>query len=112
MTVYGLSITLDDEYPAVADGIYLHGQLEKMNQFDLVYIPKADMPQKEGEFGCEVVVFPTKQHIPAIMFYWTVEEPFRRNSGLIVLPDDTEAIEYAKKKYEIRSTQLSGGAIE
>ena len=108
MIVYGLSVTLEDEYPAVADGIYLHGQLEKMNQFDLVYIPKADMPQKEGEFGCEVVVFPTKQHIPAIMFYWTsnVGTGFTRDRGLIVLPEDTEAIEYAKKKFKERSNQL------
>lgn len=106
MMIYGLSATLEDEYPAVADGIYLHGKLEKMNQFDLVYIPDKDMPQKEGEFGCEVVLYPTKQHIPAIMFYWTVTEPFRRNRGLIVLPDDIEAIEYAKKKFEERSNQL------
>ena len=108
MMIYGLSVTLEDEYPAVADGIYLHGKLEKMNQFDLVYIPNKDMPQKEGEFGCEVVIYPTKQHIPAIMFYWTVliGETYRRDRGLIVLPDDTEAIEYAKKKFKERSNQL------
>ena len=109
MLVYGLSVTLEDEYPAVADGIYLHGKLEKMNQFDLVYIPKADMPQKEGEFGCEVVLYPTKQHIPAIMFYWTADiggGAYRRDRGLIVLPDDTESIEYAKKKFKERSNQL------
>ena len=108
MIVYGLSITLEDEYPAVAEGIYLHGQLEKMNQFDLVYIPESDMPQKEGEFGCEVVIYPTKQHIPAIMFYWTalIGGTYRRDRGLIVLPDDIEAIEYAKQKFEERAKDL------
>lgn len=107
MMVYGLSVTLEDEYPAVTDGIYLHGKLENMNQFDLVYIPNKDMPQKEGEFGCEVVLYPTKQHIPAIMFYWTTEESYgRRNRGLIVLPDDTEAIAFAKEKYEMRERFL------
>ena len=135
MLVYGL--TMDDRiYTPEIDGrctyyVYLHGEVEDMNEgkFDLVYIP--DMPKTDGVYDCEVRLCNHEELIPCKFFYWVVPfgnvedtvilgEPedasirpdplnprvLLRDRGLIVKVGDTEHLADAQQKFDERRPYL------
>lgn len=135
MIVYGL--TTDDRiYTPEVDGrctyyVYLHGEIEDMNEgkFDLVYIP--DMPKEDGVYDCEVRLCNHEELIPCKFFYWTVSygkaeditilgdcgdtsiRPDPQNPGmlikdrgLIVKVDDDEHMKDAQTKFDERRAYL------
>jgi len=85
----------------IASNYYLHGEVEKMNQYDLVGF----MGEKTTDSG----VYPTKLYfdkvttIDCTMFVWEGNEGHR---GLVVMNIDTEAMEYAQKHYDAKSSNL------
>ena len=76
--------------------IYLHGELEKENGFDGCYI--THLPETDGEYECKVII---DEKAYAGKFYYWIKSGLDR--GLIVKVGDTEAEEFAKKKFKERA---------
>lgn len=80
---------------------YLHGILEIMNGYDIFSYLTGHEPQCESN-GATVKVYLDKCTIVyARQFVWTCE--YNRWHGLIVMMGDTQAEEYARKKFHEKS---------
>jgi len=79
--------------------IYLHGELEKKNGFDGCYI--AHLPEADGEYECNVII--DNNTYVGRFYYWNIGGMDR---GLIVKTGDTEAEEFAEKKFKERAKIL------
>lgn len=79
--------------------VYLHGELEKKNGFDGCYI--AHLPEADGEYECSVII--DNNTYAGRFYYWNIEGMDR---GLIVKAGDTEAEEFAEKKFKERAKIL------
>jgi len=107
LVIYGQSVNQDDPYPSTVPQVYLHGELEKLNGFDLVYIPKEDIPKEEGIYKCKVKTWKTKEVVSAILYYWKAKEPlFNNYLGLVCKFGDDEAMEYAREQYDNKVNHL------
>lgn len=91
-------------------GVYLHGKAQDIYSHDLFEVSEDDYELlKTLEDGIYKVLISSGEEVrDGIMYFWTVgglmgSRAFR---GLVCLTDDTEAIEYAKKKFEERSEWL------
>lgn len=82
--------------------VYLHGELQEWNGFDLCLVQK--LPEAEGIYECETI-FDDGHIIPSILFFWHGPEPFT-NRGLIVDKRDKASMEDARQKFEQRATSL------
>jgi len=91
----------DKEHP-VTGYIYLHGELQKENGFDLCHIDQ--LPEEEGIYDCEVRMI-NGLIKPAKLYFWKSK---RRNinRGLIVSADHSGDNHYAELKFKIRSHNL------
>lgn len=76
--------------------VYLHGQLEEENKFDLVAID--EVPQEDGIYDIEVVLT-TGSYKKGKLFFW--HKDFMQR-GLIVDNDDTEYLEDAQRKFDAK----------
>lgn len=88
-------------YDKITPGIYLHGALCDMNEFDLCHVKT--LPDNDGIYNC--IVSTDDGHIPATFFFWKGQAPFELR-GLVVAKDDIEGNEDAKKKYNNRARCL------
>lgn len=88
-------------YNKATPGVYLHGALCDMNEFDLCQI--VTIPNDDGIYNC--IVNTDDAHIPATLYFWKGQAPFELR-GLVVAKDDTEGNKDAKTKYEKRARQL------
>lgn len=108
MLVYGLRIDFENYVPELeghsTDYVYLHGKVEKMNGFDLVWV--TEMPTEDGIYDCEVRTCNSEELIPCKFFYWTTETPFKRDRGLIVMLGDNEHMQDAQAKFDERTPYL------
>jgi len=80
---------------------YLHGKLEDMNGCDLFGIRKKDEEKlTKRKKGCErvTVIFPDGNKTDADFYFWTPKYQVHIK-GLVVLPDDNDAVEYATDCY-------------
>lgn len=111
ITVYGMNFEfknsyINDEsiYKNNTDGIYLHGNLERINGFDLVAMDH--IPTQKGIYDVNVILKNGNIH-KAKLYFWTVLFAKNiRNKGLICELDDTEANKYANVKYNANSEYL------
>lgn len=91
----------DKDHPATGY-IYLHGELEDENGFDLCHIDQ--LPKKDGIYDCEVTMANGLIR-PAKLYFWKSK---RRNinRGLIVSADHQGDNHFAALKFKIRSHDL------
>lgn len=68
------ALKMDDSFEKVSEYVYLHGAVERLNGFDIVYIE--DMPTEPGKYDCEVEIEGQENTVPATFFYWTA--PFAK----------------------------------
>jgi hypothetical protein len=89
---------------------YLHGELENLVGYDIFYILKDDLSEKEinedwlsDEFepGIYPAIFEDKE---CTFFYWKCE--LNRPHGLVVLNSDTTGYEDALKKYTMKKKSI------
>ena len=81
------ALKMDDSFEKVSDYVYLHGTVERLNGFDIVYVE--DMPTEPGKYDCEVAIEGQADTVPATFFYWTA--PFAKVKDTLVLgnPEDS-----------------------
>lgn len=84
----------DEDFP-VTSWIYLHGELEDINGYDLVYIEE-DLPVVDGIFDCIVTI--DDKPYPAKFFFWKCE--CTGHKGLIAGVTDDEGLAWAKEKFD------------
>lgn len=91
----------DVEHP-VTGYIYLHGELQEENGFDLCHIDQ--LPEEDGIYDCEVRMINGLVK-PAKLYFWKSK---RRNinRGLIVSADHQGDNHFAALKFKIRSNNL------
>ena len=93
--------TNDKEHP-VSGYIYLHGELEEENGFDLCHIDH--IPEKDGVYDCEVRM--TNSLVkPAKLYFWKSKKR-NINRGLIVSANNQDDNHFAALKFKIRSNNL------
>lgn len=93
--------TYDEEHP-VTGYIYLHGELEEANGFDLCHIDQ--LPEEDGIYDCEVTLANGLVR-PAKLYFW--KSKIRNiNRGLIVSADHQGDNHFAALKFKIRSSNL------
>ena len=109
MKVYAIHNWDEVEYDGlVTNWIYLHGQLEKDNGYDLCWIPFLGCvpPYRTGifkDFEIEINGEVRKVNI----YVWSSKEDNEGYYGLVVYADDDdEANEYAQNAYEERSNYI------
>lgn len=90
------ALKIDDDFPYYTDGVYLHGQLQDLNGYDIVYL--SSVPKEEGIYPVEVEI--GGQIINANLYFW-FGDPNILNGlrGLIVDPNDTIAVQDAIRKF-------------
>lgn len=100
--VYALQHCINDEEYPVTGYIYLHGELEYENGFDLCHIDQ--LPEEDGIYDCEITL--TNGLIrPAKLYFW--KSKIRNiNRGLIVSADHQGDNHFAALKFKIRSDNL------
>ena len=86
--------------------IYLHGQLEEINGFDLCRVEGLELPPKEEDFGIhDVITIIDGLEYPSKLYLWK-----RRYScswaGLVVGIYDTEGIREAEKMFNKKSEDV------
>lgn len=97
MDIYGMSIDDNDPNHQQWSRVYLHGQLEDLNGFDLCYT----FDQKPvDDTRKSVKVHIGNQHIDGTLFFWNAKG---LSWGLVVANDDEEGFQYALKKYNERA---------
>ena len=88
---------------------YLHGKLESDAGYDCygvlncVFPVREDIPQLVDRTKMETGIYPCQyQDKPCTLYFWkcTYLDPH----GLVVYDDDVDAVAYAKKKYDEKST--------
>ena len=102
INVYALQHgTYDKDHP-VTGFIYLHGELQIENDFDLCHIDQ--LPEEDGIYDCEVSMTNgvTK---PAKLYFWK-SKVRNINRGLIVSADNKRDNNFAESKFNIRSDAL------
>ena len=84
----------------VTNGVYLHGELEQINGYDLV---EFEPPKADGVYGCFVHI--KDETYVAKLFYWKakIDEKVTMNRGLIVSVDNKDDIKYAQEKFKKRA---------
>ncbi|MEE3344381.1 MAG: hypothetical protein VZS44_09845 [Bacilli bacterium] len=106
-TVYGLNFDFENPYMDTdvkqtvlnTDGMYLHGDLETLNGFDLLVID--NMPTERGIYDVNVILVDGTIH-NAKFYFWQVPltDDYMRNRGLICAINDEWANSDAMPKYE------------
>ena len=98
MLVYGVRFDKECDEMKIADGIYLHGKLERINGYDMCSL---DIPKREGIYECCTVI--GEDMYISKLFYWTVTNYGRKiNRGLVVSISDKNGLEEAQKMYDER----------
>lgn len=96
------------------DSIYVHGELQDKCGYDTFYVTRNDEYEKFMEelpdiFDVKVCVSDTMviegitEVVNAKAYVWEVND---RRRGLVILPTDTKACEYAQKKFDERASVL------
>lgn len=95
--------------------VYFHGNLDDDLGYDIVLIEVDDLNTitKDGIYDVNVIKT-NGDTVEAKLYFWIAEklaniatgETMKFNRGLIVYADDTEAIEYAKNKFESKCQWL------
>lgn len=94
--------------------VYLHGELDDEIGFDIVAIEVDELNNltESGIYDVNVIK-PNGDTVEAKLYFWQVDRVYdfsgntmKVNRGLIVYSDDTESVEYAKSKFEIRADYL------
>ena len=100
-----------ESFEAITSWIYLHGQLEHLNKFDLCRLEAigeanpvsctvigeyfVEYHVTEGTYPCTTVI--GKEVYPSKLFLWETQLGYK---GLVVSCSDPEGLEYAEKKFE------------
>lgn len=101
MIVYGVRFDKEFDEMKIADGIYLHGQLERINGYDMCSFGSFGVPEREGIYECRTVI--DENMYISKLFYWTVTNYERKiNRGLVVFISDKNGMEEAQKMYDER----------
>lgn len=111
----------EDKHSWSSTGVYLHGELESLVGYDIVYVPNdaipSDLSEANGDdywkqryakvieaMGGEgihnFVVKADGKEYNAIGYVYPNKNRLSAMRGLIVLESDTQSVEYAKKCYE------------
>lgn len=100
--VHALQQGINDTEHPVTGYIYLHGELQEENGFDLCHIDQ--LPEEDGIYDCEVRMANGLVK-PAKLYFWKSK---RRNinRGLIVSADHQGDNHFAALKFKIRSSDL------
>lgn len=95
--VYGISLNNNTVYENLknkvvsgAGNVYLHGNLEDMNGYDIGFL--SEIPEEDGEYPCICILANGKAHISRL-FFWRTDELLR---GYVVKEDDKESLLEAK----------------
>lgn len=113
MNIYGLNVNTQEVFEKnekdveFLDFVYLHGDLEKKNGYDLVSATEetyhAITACYFGKFDVDVILHNgEKEH--GLLFYWHDNES--RRHGLIVSGTDTESMVYAQEKFYSRANTI------
>lgn len=95
----------------MTNGVYAHGKLDIECGFDLVWIPDEGRHLTKPHLEKVIFVYPDGRETFATLYSWHTslhnwygsEDVYK---GLVVKVGDTEAEEFAKKKYEERADYL------
>ena len=85
-------------------GIYLHGEMELLNGYDITIFPDNDLPTENGIYDVEVRIG-DNMYIDARMYLWYTKYSSREDDdrmeshGLIVRLSDKDYVEHAESKY-------------
>ena len=90
----------DDTFGVVTTGVYLHGELEDENGYDLVQ-SNTSLPSADGIYDC--VVLMNQKIVQCKLFFWRRDKLQR---GLIVKKGDTEYMDDAREHYSKRGLIL------
>ena len=87
----------DDLHTKIPGWIYLHGDVEKRNGYDIVAMD--EIPEESGIYHCKVISI-TGETFDCIFYFWKhINDIFNGHHGLICLPEDGEANKDAMRKY-------------
>ena len=86
-----------------ASNIYLHGEVESMNNFDLVTFPVGNRPKVGGIYPSKVYLRDEDEALDCTLFMWENRQGFK---GLVVLNGDIPSIIYANEKYVAKAEDL------
>lgn len=111
MIIYGIDINDEDTQPTL--GVYLHGELEKKNGYDLCKVDECESgfyrDKPDGIYPCTVVI--NGKQYESTMYLWQI--PFdcgnrivNQTKGLVVRNDDTKHMDDAKDKYERKTEYI------
>ena len=109
MIIYGLEIGTHKTYEETRflDFVYLHGELEKKNGFDLVGVTEGTysviISCRFGKFDVEVITHDGQKE-QGVLFYWHDNDS--RRHGLVVSGTDKESMVYAQDKFYSRANAL------
>ena len=96
---------LGDNYQ-FGSGIYLHGELEDINRYDLTLFPDSNIPEEDGVYDVSVKISDTED-IDAVLYLWFGRFGGEKQTrGLIVMDSDKEGSEDARKKYLEKTSVL------
>ena len=125
------ALKMDDSFEKVSVYVYIHGTVERLNGFDIVYVE--DMPTEPGKYDCEVEIEGQDNTVSATFFYWTAPlgkvvdtmiigsgdseytsiridpnnpEMLIKDRGLIVANSDWAHMADAQKKFDERTPYL------
>jgi len=93
---------IHDELRDFANGIYLHGQLQSINGYDICSFVVGNRPEKPGIYPAKVWIDKCTA-IYAILYYWVVSGLQR---GLIVMKGDVEGNNEALEKFFAKDYNL------
>ena len=93
----------NDLHTVTGHWIYLHGQIEEINRFDLVCMDY--QPTYDGIFPIDVILIDGTKY-ECTLYLWDVNAGANHQHGLIVLNDDTEAKIFAKQRYDEKRKTL------
>lgn len=100
--VYALQHGINDKDHPVTGFIYLHGELQVENDFDLCHIDQ--LPEEDGIYDCEVRM--NNGTVKSAKLYFWKSEVRNINRGLIVSADNNSDNHFAESKFKIRSDEL------
>lgn len=108
MKLYALSLnpscTCLDKHTYLFGFVYLHGELEKQNGYDLVSTETLEEQELEdGIYDVEVYLHDGKVK-PGKLYYWKNSNNLQR--GLIVNPDKEEDVKFALDNYTKKAEYL------
>jgi hypothetical protein len=87
---------------------YADGELERRAGFDILYLRSgSDKPQFVDEpQPCRVKMLRNNEEVEALLYLWKPSNNNLPRRGLVVLPDDKEAVEHAELSMKQKKEHL------